>query len=133
MICSVCEESKQEQKEEPAVTIIPPKQAVVEMLIELKKLKNRKDELLFPINDELEEIEEKKEQICNEITACMQELQNTVRTDDGAAIWKLMPKPREIYDTKALDAITDKEIREVLDACKKMTQQGEPIVKFEIY
>lgn len=126
-------EEKQAQKEEPAVTIVPPKQAVKELLVKLKELKIRKDDLLFPINDELEEIEEKKKQICDEITVCMQEVRDTVRTNDGAAIWKLMPKPHYMYDKKALDGITNEKIREVLDACKKMTQQGEPKVKIELF
>ena len=122
-----------ENKQEPAVVIIPSKQAIKEMLADLKTLKNRKDDLLLPINDELEEIEDKKKRICDEITILMQDLQETIKTDDGAAIYKLMPKPREVYDTKALDAINDKTIREVLDSCKKLTKQGEPKVNFEIY
>ena len=124
-------ENKQEQ--EKAAIIIPSKQAIKELLAELKKLKNHKDDLLLPLIDELEEIEDKKKRICDEITILIQDLQETVKTDNGAAIWKLMPTPSLRYDTKALDAITDTDIRKILDACKKLTKQGEPKVTLEVY
>lgn len=126
-------EEKQEQKEEPAIVIVPPKESVKEMLTELKKLKSRKDDLLFPIKDELEEIEDKAKKLADEIEITMQEVKETVFTNDAKAVWKLMPKPRLMYDTKALDSITDEKIREVLDTCKKYTQQGNPKVKIEVW
>ena len=122
-----------EEPKQAAVVVVPSKQAVKEMLAELKKLKMRKDDLMMPINPELEEIDEKVIQLTHEITLIVQDLQETVKTSDGAAVWKQMPRPREFYDAKALDAITDVHARALIDSCKKTTKQGEPKVVFEVY
>ena len=132
-------EEKQGQKEESAVTIVEPKQAIEEMLVQLKNLKTHKDDLLFPIKDELEEIEEKVKHIVDEITLTMREANkneitlSNVRTNDGVAIFKLPPKPHKFYKKEKLDAITEPEIRRVLDTCLEDSKQGEPSVKLEVY
>ena len=124
---------EQQEQNESAVIIVPPKQAVKEYLAELKTLKDKKDDLLLPIQDELTEIEDKAKKLSDEITTIMQDVKETVFTNDAKATWKVMPQPSLRYYKKALDAITDKKIREVLDKCKKLTKQGEPKVKIEVY
>ena len=132
-------EQEQKEKGASAIEIVPPKEAIKELLNTLKTMKSRKEELLFPIQDELTELEEKAKRICEEITVIMREANKdevtipAVTTDSAKATWKLMPKPRIIYDAKALNAITDSEIREAIDKCKKLTTQGEPTVKLEVY
>ena len=121
------------EQTEPEVVESNPKQDIKELISELKLLKSKKDSLFEPINEELFEIEEKKKQICDTIIELMQSVQDTIKTNDGAAIYKQMPNPHEMYDKKALDSISDKGIREILDRCKKMSVQGEPKVVFEIY
>lgn len=122
-----------QETKESAVIVVPPKQAVKEMLDKLKKLKEQKDDLLLPIQDELTDIEDKAKKLTDEIIFTMQEVKETVSTDNARATWKPMPKPREFYDVKALNAINDADIREVLDRCKKMTVQGEAKVKIELF
>ncbi len=128
-----------EYKLESAITIVPPKEAVSEMIIELKKLKDRKDDLLLPIQDELEEIEEKKKHIKEEITLIMIEENMDgitlpyIRNDVGAATFKSPNKTHMFYKKEKLDAIAEPEIREVLDKCLEESKQGEPTVKLEVF
>lgn len=132
-------EEKQEKKQESAITIVPPKEAISEMITEVKKLKNRKDDLLLPIKDELDEMEENTGRIYQEIFSVMKEankdgiILDQVRNNDGVAIFKLPPKPHKFYKKEKLDAITKPEIRQILDNCIEESKQGDPTVKIEIW
>lgn len=128
-----------QEKQEPAIIVVPPKQAIKELLTKLKELKNRQDELLIPIKDELEEIEIKDKQLRDEITSIMRGANKDnitiphVTISDGAVIWKNPVTPHQFYKKEKLDAITDPEIKKILDECKEWSKQGEPKVNVEVY
>ena len=113
--------------------VLLPEQIIKEKIIALKKLKAEKDDLLFPVHDRLTEIEDETNGLYAEIQETMKEVQHTIGTQYGIVEWKLPAKPREFYDAKALNAITDERIREELDKCKKLTQQSEPKAVIKIF
>ena len=123
------EQVKPEEPEEKAVTIIPAKQAISEMLEEFYQLKQQKNKLLEPLKEELDAITEKAIKLETEIKMlAITELQHGYKTQFGEVVYR---RGGRGYDIAALESIQDPEIRGAIDPHKKTTYDSKGLAKIK--
>lgn len=125
-----------QENKNPAIIHVEPREAVKELLTKLKdvyaELALIDSQIPQDVKDNIQSLEDKAKAIKEEIKELVSfEVQESIKTNDGQAIYKKGSK-RIIYDSKLLDAIQDKTIREAIEPARKETQvKGS--VQIEVY
>ena len=127
-----------------SITVHPcvNEQEVKILLSELQRIKTKKELAVGSLKLQIQELEEELEQVSrpfdhqskvieDDIKTMMLSIGHTIKTERGAANWR-KGSTRVTYDYKALDAISDDIIQDVICQFRKETKV-EPSVSIEVY
>lgn len=130
------------EKEAEELIYTKEEDAVKALLSKLKKIKVEKDVAIGSLLLQLQELQDEihiralpydheSEKYEAEITALMPAIARTIKTDAGAANWR-KGSVRVSYDYRALDAINDEYVKQVVLPFRKQTEVAAN-VSVEVY
>ena len=134
-------EKQEEQEKEPEI-IYAGAEAIKILLAKLKKIKAERNVAVGSLELQLQEIQDELHQktfgfdhmtlvIEAEIRDLMPEIAKTVKTENGAALYR-KGSLRVSYDAKALDAITEPYVQGLILPFRKETAV-KPSISIEVY